>query len=99
MVSPVPTPATVTSPLPESRTDAGIFRHAHGQVQPAVLVTVTLDQHRAAAYGQVRRFGREDLLRVAIGAGVGYFVRLYFHRLPVAGGNAHIAARVLDVDG
>ena len=76
----------------------GGFRHGHGQVHAPSRVALRLDQHRAAAHRHVRGLAVEDLLRFGVGVGIRHFVRLHFQVRLVARGNAHVAARIQNLN-
>ena len=78
--------------------DQGRSGHDDGQVEAAVGLALGLDHDRVSAHGDVRGLGVKDFFDRVIRVRIGDLVRLHLDGLPVGGGNAEVAARVVDVD-
>ena len=65
--------------------------------KPPALVAIRLHQYRVAADRDVRLLGVEDLFGLVVGVGKSDFVRLHLDVVSIAGGHAHVAARILDL--
>ena len=79
--------------------DAGGFGNGNGQVESSAVAAVRLDEHGAAADGDVGGLGGEDLVCIHIRIGEGHGVGLHLDGGGIAGGDADIAAGVLNFDG
>ena len=78
---------------------AGGFGHGDGEVDVAAGVVIRLKQHGGAADGEMRCLGVKDFFGIGVGIGVGHLVSFDIDGGGVTGGDADVAAGILDLDG
>ena len=96
---PAPSPAAVTSPLPELTVTCADLGTVTVRFSRPLSLLSDLTSTALPLTVRCARLGVEDFFGVGVRAGEGHLVGLHFDGGSVARGHAHVAARILDLDG